>query len=395
MQNLPNEILREIFALVPCKDLLSASLVSHRILHIVQPILYEKPNVLQDYDSRDPLPLFLRTLLHSPSRERLAGHVRSLDLDMRHLADTPPAEYAERGAKIVRLLGLLPRLTSLDLGAPYEGRGSGYEDIEAAVRNSANLPLALRTVRKFISYERTRFTGVTTSLLATLMCLPSISEIFVSVTDVLEDGPVTDQEVDEFATVVAPRIGTSPVTDLTMRYGDIRSKSLAAILTLPKALIRFTYVTMMPDFNLLGIGHALLPLQHSLQCLHLQFYDTRGPCAEQKRRDSIGSLRGWTSLQSLQIQLMSLLGRLIDDSPALADVLPLALRVLRIDYDTSWTAGEVVQQVTGALEQGELAALREVWVYSDDESRTKKVEDRFLHACYKANVKSGIRAGFY
>lgn len=395
MEDLPNEILREIFSPLPSKDLLSASLVSHHILRIVQPILYEKPSLLQDYNYRDPLPLFLRTILLAPCRERLAGHVRSFRVEVGHLGEIPPSDSAERGAKIVRLLGLFPRLTSLTLCAPYEGRGTGYEDLEAALQHPTNLPAALLSIRKFKSEEINMFTGVKTSLLVSLMCLPSIRNIFVSVTDFLEHGQLTDKEVDECAASAAPCAGTSPVTELTLRYGDILPKSMETILMLPKALIRFNYETKMADFDLRGIGRALLPLQHSLKHLYLQFYETEGPFSEPAKRDTIGSLRGWTSLRILHIQIVSLLGRKTDGILCLADVLPPGLRVLVVEHDKCWWAGKAVQQVTGALEQGVLPALREVWVYSHDRTRTRAVEDRFLNACTKAGVECGVRAKFH
>lgn len=392
MEDLPNEILREIFSPLAFRDLLSASLVSHHILRVVQPILYKKPNLLQDYNYRDPLPLFLRTMLLAPCRERLASHVRSFRVEIGHLGETPPPDSAERGAYIVRLLGVFPRLTSLTLHAPYQGRGTGYEHLEAALQHPTNLPAALLTIRKFKSEETNMFTGVKTSLLVSLMCLPSIRIIFVSATDFLEDGRITDQEMDECAASAAPRAGTSPVTELTLRYGDILPKSMATILMLPKALIRFNYETKMDDFDLLGIGRALLPLQHSLQHLQLHFHETEDPYFEAPTRDTIGSLRGWTSLRILHIQIVSLLGRKTDGVLCLADVLPLGLRMLVVEHDNCWGAGKAVQQVTAALEQGVLTALREVWVYSFDRTRTSEVEDRFLNACIKAGVKCAVRA---
>lgn len=392
MEDLPNEILCKIFSALSCKDLLSASLVSHHILRIVQPILYKKPTVLPDYNYRDPLPLFLRTILLAPCRESLAGHVRSLKVAIGHLGETTPPDDAERGTKIVQLLGLLPRLTSLTLGADYARCGTGYEQLEAALQHPTNLPAALLTIRKFKSEGTNMFTGVKTSLLVSLMCLPSIRNIFVSITDFFADGQITDKEMDECAASAAPCASTSPITELTLRYGDILPKSMATILMLPKALIRFNYETKMADFDLRGIGRALLPLQHSLQHLYLQFHETEGPYFEPTMRDTIWSLRGWTSLRILHIQIVSLLGWKTDGVLCLADVLPLGLQVLVVEHDDCWQAGKAVQQVTGALEQGMLTALREVWVYSFDHTRTSEVEESFQNACIRAGVKCAVRA---
>lgn len=219
------------------------------------------------------------------------------------------------------------------------------------------------------------------------MDLPAIRRIIISPTE-----EVTDEAVAHFVTATAPVAGTSPVTELTMNDGRMAIKSLEAILKIPKGLSRFTYNTMMAEFDLLGVGRTLIPLQHSLQHLDIQFYNREAHCAEQALRDTIGNLRGWTSLRILDIQIMTLLGRKRDHVLYLADILPPNLLELRIQYDRYWPAGDVVQQVIGVLERGELASLRGLWVWPCHDSRTRELEERLFEACKNANVRRWVAA---
>lgn len=106
------------------------------------------------------MPLFLRTLLHAPCRVRLASYVRSLGLDTfdpepvrnAEIAPLPvPAlnhgfdsdTFTEQGPQLILLLGLLPRLTCLNLPDLFQDTGTVYEHLKNALEQRTNLPVAL------------------------------------------------------------------------------------------------------------------------------------------------------------------------------------------------------------------------------------------------------------
>lgn len=404
LEEVPNEILHEIISRLCPTDLVCTSTVSRHFQSISQAPLYRNP-LLRVWGKKDtPLQLFLRTLLLSPDRQTLASYVRSLTVELEARTAPKPDSLdislltaaaislgfndhplSAQGAQIVLLLRLLPRLNILDLWALDEGRGLGYTYFEDVLQPPLTLPLALQTIYEFRSVGTTSATGVTPMILVALMALPSIRKIVVAVTD-------EDIESEDFLTAAAAAAGTSRVTELHLLYGDLTHRSLGAILKIPQALTRFSYSTMVAHsyFELVEFGEALAPLRSSLQHMWIDFADTERLGDEDMDEDcydTIGSLRGWEVLQTLDCPLMALLGRSrTAGSRRLSDMLPLGLHILRVVGDHYWTTGEVVDQVVGLLEQGGIPALQGLEVVFTGEVLAVGMKERLSRACERSHV---------
>lgn len=174
-------------------------------------------------------------------------------------------------------------------------------------------------------------------MLVALLDLPSIRTITVSMVD-------DPMETESFVDAMAAAAGTSLVTELNLQYRVTPITLLAGILKIPKALTSFSYSTEGPfwEHDIVSFGQALVPLQHSLQRLDIDFTNT--PCFNCYRSPfvtyptdpypSIGSLRGWETLHTLQLSLVVLLAELRERPRpvSLANFLPLGLRSLVV-YD--------------------------------------------------------------
>lgn len=404
IKDMPNEIMHNIFSHLCCKDLTAASLVSHRFHSISLPSLYEQPDLMLHNKSPRPalLLLFLRTLLVAPRRETLAGYVRSLGVELSFGAQ-PTAHNAglalvtvaasnlgfndhpltAQGNQIVLLLRLLPRLNDLSLLLPDVGRGTSYEYIQDALHCPTTLPIGLQNLHEFRSQCYSWCAGVTREILVGLLNLPSIRIITVSVVD-------HDAETEQFLAAATDAASKSLVTELNLCGSYSLLMSFKVILTIPKALARFSYFSSSCPayFNLIAFGKALVPLQPSLEFLCIQFLDSeRLSTDQQKPNDTIGTLRGWNTLHTLKIALMALLGRVVEGSLCLADLLPRGLRSLVIFGDCYWPVNDLVDQVVTVLERGEMVALRELTVAVFSWMVVPPaMEERLRRACEDAHV---------
>lgn len=281
-----------------------------------------------------------------------------------------------QGAQLVVLLRLLPRLTSLSLVIPNRGDGTYEEHFEAALTRPLTVPIGLQNLCEF------RIGGlgniVMYDALLALMALPSIRKITTAAVGGDVRTPIPD--------------GTSTVTDLTIGSSYLSNEALEAILRVPKALTRLSYTTtgIFWYFPLYTFGRAFLPVQNTAQhlCIDLANLDPRHHDHEmpQWRKDTIGCLRGWGALHTLEIPLLALLGRFVDVKLRLGDVLPLGLRRLVVYDDWFCPAEAMVQRLVGLLECGEIAALRELKVVVKFKAVPGEMEEALRIACEQAEV---------
>lgn len=386
LQNAPNEILSHILSYLSPNDLTATSLVSRRFHAISRPRLYR--NLLLHVFPENNLQLLLRTLMHAADRDILARHVRSLHL-VSHKPVSPLAlvmsvvtassmasvsciglddqhRISWAGVQRVRLLHLLPHLDKLEINVDHGWSCNCYSEFNNALQQPMALPLALQTIREFSSLGPEWSTGMTPTILTGLMVLPSIRKLSVAIDDDTEDNPQPFS-----ATGLA---GTSNITDLHLETSSPIHASLAALLTVPKALTTFSYdaYSFYYFLNLPKFGHALQPLRASVKHLQLNFRDGTQLFADTENDDAfgtIGTLREWSKLQTLSCPLMTLLGRTVVPDESLVDLLPLSLRTLQVLGGNYRSDAETIELVARMLDQRAMAALRTVAVVSKKELR--------------------------
>ncbi|KAL0634111.1 hypothetical protein Q9L58_006990 [Maublancomyces gigas] len=423
LQSLPSETLSEIFSYLSTPDLISISSVSHEMHAVSEPVLYRKIELWTDSSRFSRLTLLLQILL-SPGREALARQIRSLSWsDQGYEFNTPPSSITEQPpsraienltaaalrlgidpptsdlTQVILLLHLLPCLQYLTVFPP-DDRGLFDEFMErlSPLQPVATLPLGLQSLRSFHWGAITEYCGVSPKLLLTIMGLPRIQKIHVTV-------------YSSFARYLDPSsaatIKPSTVTHLTLPPSAIPSSALTSILKAPRALEHLTYyVNGHTEPNLLHIGAALKPLQNSLQYLYLEIGSTRyrsGTQApsytnlyhdedtgnSQLRSDTIGSLRLWPVLWTVRCTLMALLGKGREaQTPQLAYILPAGIQELEILYDRYWTIDEAVDEVLGLLMHKEemVKDLKRIAVCIDRRMRPE-LEERLKAACTAASVE--------
>lgn len=302
-KHIPNEILLNVLSRVIPADLLATSLVSHSFHTISQSLLYKQPYLgnkvnansthldsYGEFPMKGPVARFLRTLLLAPRRGTLAAYVRTLIVDLDPVtASAPPSpgidiltaaalncgfdeqHLTDQGAQMGLLLHLLPRLTFLELRVGDPPGAVCFRHLQDSLRCPETLPIALRNIHDFKSISTSPLNGITPTMLVALLDLPSIRTITVSMVD-------DPMETESFVDAMAAAAGTSLVTELNLQYRVTPITLLAGILKIPKALTSFSYSTEGPfwEHGIVSFGQALVPLQHSLQRLNIDF--TNMPC---------------------------------------------------------------------------------------------------------------------
>lgn len=135
---------------------------------------------------------------------------------------------------------------------------------------------------------------------------------------------------------------------------------------------------------------ALVPLQPSLQYLHLDFGNIDLDTGDEPVLVyDEGSLREWPVLRTLSCSLMPLLGKgQLHGSPRLVSVLPPSLRELEILEDSYWHAPEKAEQVVEMLAEKQWAVpyLEKIAVVMES-GNTQSVRDKMVVACEAAGVR--------
>lgn len=357
LEHLPDELLVLILSDLPNRDLASASSVCRWLYNFSQPLLYREPH-LTNADQRPTSPeLFLRTLL-TPACKSFGTHVRCLTVGFKStytrfdrrdppltasrsrfsLADAHPIERIQ----VALLLHLVPRLEVL-----ISRFNPAYQ--------LNTFPPTLRDV----TYEwPTPIHRIHIKTLLSLLRLPRIRSIAIPSTFGLRL-PTNATAGD------AAEPGSSSVTRLTIHSGSPAIQPLRFILAIPRALTHFVYhpTGIYDNFDFASFGLALLPLQHSLTSLDLDFRAVDPEGLSHQPPTTIGSLRGWVALRSVTCTLQLLLG---GNWRGLVEVLPAGIRELEILDDLEPRYEVAVKVVMDLLAVKEVVpALERVGVYAD------------------------------
>lgn len=374
--DVPNEVLHEILSCLKGKYLAAVSGVSRRFHTLSLPLLYKAPVVRAWGGFRPPtLPWFLRTLMAVPS---LATHIQSLTLELERfppLYGTGSSEFMTRdpgsedlrptqdlqptqGLQLEQLLCMVPRLTYLELW-PLEypdSYGCGFMRFSELLHDPMTLPLGLQNLREFHSVGGI---GVTCLLLVAVMALPSIRIIAVTVNHNAQFN--SDQHDSLLTAAIAAAINSSSVTDLCLLESHIPYPLLTGILSVPRALTRFEFISLLMEmhFDFAGFRASLEPLIPTLRHLSIGCAMTELPEVNVRSR-TVDTLRSWPALKTLRLPMIALLGRFPSDHPRLVDMLPRSLRSLCVMSDVYWSTESVVETLVTLLEPGQMGSLQEM-----------------------------------
>lgn len=375
LDKLPSELLAEILSDLSNSDLLSTSLVSHRLHDLSMPLLYQAP-VLRDAGPRTfrpSLKIFLWTIL-TPGREFLATHVRALTWNWDRTRSTRrcPSEdtilnpialrfgvrpdFDSEDVRLLLLIHLVPHLRVLTITPPvhysifmkllgsYHTSPTDTLPLNLAAASTVG-PLLL-SLREFRFPLMPRYRGISHRILMMILRLPSISHVDVHITDRDACLVATTKFVAASSSVRKLRLAD---TNRDFRY-------LPQLLMVPIALTHFSYSMLRPrpTFDHKNFYKAMRPLRFSVVNLHL---DLRLRPEDPYQRAWTGhdvswSLQEWTVLRTLSCSLVVLLARPRKGVPVdLACLLPVSLRELEIREDVHWPYATVVEVVVELLEQ--------------------------------------------
>lgn len=357
LQDLPNELCREIFSYLGCEALARVSRLSRRLKAAAEPSLYRTLS-----PSRAQLPILLRAIL---SRPMLANYATSVSIDWIHsrrtTAQVPPINSILRtaadsfrldfpmnsdGGQLILLLCLLPRLARLTLVSYSSGLFDDFLD-QHAFQPATTLPIGLQSVREINWISRHPEFGVRPHSLLTMLLLPSIRTINVTAVDKWNN--IDLEKLNQFER-------TSTMTDLGIGRGNIPTKTLERILKIVMVLQRFSYGHHQPcstlTFNAPAVGRVLGMHRETLQYLVLCFTrDKDCYWGEVEAIDGvIGSLREWPALVKLKCSLSVLLVKAQRNvGVRMADVLPVVIQEFEICDDYFWREAEIADEVEHLL----------------------------------------------
>lgn len=362
LEDLPNEVIREILSCLSCVDISNISLVSHFLNTIAEPYLYQ--SISGESTTETSITPLLRVILARPA---LGRHVRVLHLTWLshtiidpHSSDHALFSVAARrlglsdrpwcvDAQALLLLHLVPNLQELN----PDGSPLLYEFLQN--RSTSQL---LPSLRRFADDGYTPSERVTVPLLAAVMQFPSIRQISVHMESADDD---TNQPS------LIPFRGKSPVTHLSFFYGNATNFMLNEILQVPRALTHFTYRDCFdfPHFETTTFRSALRHLRPTLRFLRL------GPLRTLRRNQAnestIGSPHDWPALKTVNCGIETLLGRPSEGNGRLVHVLPLGITELIITRGRGrgfrnrsvdeWTDTDMTDQVVEPVENRQLVQL--------------------------------------
>lgn len=359
LNNMPCELLTEIFSYLPSADLARTCLVSRSVCNISTPVLYKSP-VLRDSGLHQSLKMFLLTLL-TPGQESLATHVRSLrwtwlripyELCPRDEALLAPAATRfglrpflnKQGSQFVLLIHLLPRLRTLHITPP--GQGSSFTEFIDWGPTAQNALRPLQSLQEFRTTPVRKRDGVTQKTLMALLTLPCIRLIDV--------GIALSESLSRLR--LATPVASSTLTHLRIRDANAAPAYLGPVLTATAQLTHFSY-TMgchRTSFTLAEFWEYLRPVAATVVNLHLELRLRVMPGHERSRGvvqgEAMWSFKQWTALRTLKCTAAAVMGRETGRAVGkLAQVLPRGLRELDVREDENCAYVVLVDEVVEAL----------------------------------------------
>lgn len=276
-----------------------------------------------------------------------------------------------------------------------------------------DLPVGLKSLRKFRDTSDYIPAEVTPTMLLALMRLPCIRKI----TTGMQPAYHYTHDSNDLAklTSSAEYRGKSTVQKLSFQYGGFCASLLGNILQVPRALTHFSYEDAigLDTLQTAAFRSALRHLRPTLQYLKLGWVNALEglPSDEDRHEDdeesyTIGSLRDWPVLRSVECGLLALVGRAPVATCRLVDVVPRVIIQLKVhqtygvtnDSDgimekKYWTVSDVTDQVVELLERREecgLQELAEVTVCTWEEDAVMDTKARLEAACTTTSV-IGVR----
>lgn len=400
LENLPTEILRQILGDLDCFDLHAITLVSRFFHSIGETFLYAN---LGNYEGW--LTPALRAIV---TRPELARHVRRVDCSWWMEADHPDSSDGDlfsatakqlgldtprseesapwsKEARVLLLLHLLPNTKEIRIDrSPHLNRF-----FESTLSTPIE-DLPFKSLRRFVADEYTLPSLVTPKLLLALMRFPSLRDL---VTD-LQFAEDYTHDTSVIAGIIA-FAGLSPITHLSLHFGNTTTSMLLHILQMPRALTDFSYADdsqypYTPDTT--PLRSALRALRHTLKSLSLG--GLRALQLGQPLQQTIGSLHDWPALTTIRCSLTALLGTRLTATCRLVDLLPMGIRELevrRLDElshlrsSSEWTVTEMTDQLVLVV----LHRQRLVRLNVDTCSVRYTVEMGWVNA-YEAEVKERL-----
>ncbi|KAL0631510.1 hypothetical protein Q9L58_009618 [Maublancomyces gigas] len=424
-QDLAIELVSEIFSYLNCNDLSELCLVSRLFNLIAECLMYKSVRLYRPKSRRSRITPLLRTLLNRPT---LARHVQLLRLGwgwtvVRDPDSTPQTRQDNtlfslasnrlglpqpRWAEEVHaflLLHILPNLQTLSMN------GCGYlrERIECSLTTPVeDLPAGLKSLRIFRDVGDGPVRATPTMLLA-LMRLPCIRKI-TSEMHLNYDHTYSTKALSKILSSAEYR-GRSTIQNLSFRNGCFLACLLEGILQVPRALTYFSYEGFihLDTTQTATFRAALRHLRPTLQYLRLGWvYELDGgpPDGDDEESYTIGSLRDWPALRTVDCGLLALVGKAPVARSRLVDVLPRVIRQLKVhqmhdlpecweylEEIMQWTVSDVTDQIVELLERREecgLQELVELTVCLRERDAVMETEARLEAACDAASVM-GVR----
>lgn len=363
LESLPAEILRQILGDLEFFDLHAITLVSRFFNSIGEPFLYAS---LGNYEGW--LTPALRAIVTRPA---LARHVRSVDFSWWMEADHPDPSDGELFSAAAKQLGVDARYPWTEeteawskearallllhfLPNTNEIRIDRSPLLNRFFESTLSTPiedLPFKSLRRFQADEYIQPSLVTPKLLLALMRLPSLRDV---VTDLQFAEDYTHD-----ASVITGIIAfarQSPITNLSLHFGNTTTSMLQHILQMPRALTHFSYADdsqypYTPDTTI-PLRSALGALRQTLKSLSLG--GLRALQLGQPGQQTIGSLHDWPALTTIRCSLTALLGTRLTATCRLVDLLPMGIRELevrRLDElshlrsTSEWTVTEMTDQL--------------------------------------------------
>lgn len=388
LEDLPNELFCKIFSCLGCVDLSAICLVSHRMNNIAEPLLYTAVTLDGRNLNGAGITVFLRTVLSHPSRGRCvqdlnvpwfttAKYILDPTLDQQAASDyrlfVAEAQRVGMSGRIwsqdrqlILLLHVLPNLRELDLHPLSLNYSVLNQFLENTVSTPSELlPASLRSLKRF-GGARMGPPLTSPTLLVALLRLPKLRDI-----DVFMETAEDDSDTDDALTALlksATIPGKSPVTKLEIEYSNLSISHLNWILQVPTALTHFSYA----DDDLrrtrdgpetTSLRTALRHLRPTLQFLQLGYIRVPEPGEGDINLYNLGSFRDWPVLRTFRCQLETLLGRPVQATARLVDLVPAVIQDLEITWETAkwflseWTARCMLGQAVQLLQEKEVYGL--------------------------------------
>lgn len=380
LNDLPIELLGEILSHLDITDLCNTSLVSRLFNSVGVPLLYKVAEIGRN-DTPTSITYFLRTILARPI---LATYVRALylnwvdDLALQPSCDTrlfdtvaeglglPKSPWSEETQALL-LLHILPNLQELSIASSPVLQEFLKDTLTLPI---GSLPLGLKSLVTFHDWGSCEPARVTPKMLLAILRLPFIHEVNV---DMQFDDDDRDDCYDPLETASYHR--KSSVTKLCLKYGDLSVDVLRNILHVPRALTHFSYSDF-SDCDTIGpsattFQMVLNHLRPTLQSLHLGWISVLEE--DDGEAHTIGSLREWPVLRTVDCCLAALVGKPAVSTSRLVDVLPVVIRDLTIhrqdevyfttekyQKEKEWTVLDMTDQVVELLKRKNERGLSEL-----------------------------------